>query len=225
MSKTLAELITILRFRGDLRNTVRFPDTNLGGELQAAFARGYAIVVKQNSGFFDTTANASTAAGTAFVALPVGPPVCWIVRAVDRLEGTDYVPVPRIGIKDRNRYGSTRGKPVAHRLTAQGIDLYPTPDAIYTLRVTYTPVAPTLDTTAREFYNSWEEYAISGALVRLYKNQGRDASIWERDLAAAELQIVEDAAQRDDSGPEYLNLHDGWSSDDADDVDRWRPGF
>jgi hypothetical protein len=225
MTKTLSEIISIVRFRGDLRNSVRFPDANLTTEIQAAFAEGYELVVQQNEGFFDQLANVSTAANTAFVALPAGPPVCWIVRAIDRLEGTDYVPVPRVGVKDRNKYGSTTGKPVAHRLTARGIDLYPTPDAVYTLRVTYTPAAPTLDTTAREFYNSWEEYTVFGALVRLYDNQGRDSSIWQKQLAAQADRIRRGADQRDASGPEYLNLREGWSSDDADDVDRWRPGF
>jgi hypothetical protein len=225
MTKTLAEITSIIRFRGDMRNTVRFPDANIATEAQAAFAEGYELVVQQNEGFYDTTANVTTSANTAFVALPAGPPVCWIVRAIDRLEGTDYVPVPRIGVKDRNKYGSTTGKPVAHRLTARGIDLYPTPDAVYTLRVTYTPVAPTLDTTAREFYNSWEEYTVFGALVRLYDNQGRDSSVWQKQLAAQADRIRRGADQRDASGPEYLNLREGWSNEDADDVDRWRPGF
>lgn len=226
MTKTLAELIAIVRFRGDMRNTIRFPDANLTTEIQAAFAEGYELVVQQNEGFYDTTGNVTTTANVAFVALPAGPPVCWIVRAIDRLENNNtYVPIPRIGVKDRNKYGTTTGKPTAHRLTARGIDLYPTPDAIYTLRVTYTPAAPTLDTTAREFYNSWEEYTINGALVRLYDNMGRDSSVWQKQLDRAAERIRRGADQRDGSGPEYLNLHEGWNDAGDEDPDRWRPGY
>lgn len=222
MTKTLAELITILRNRGDARNTVRFPDAYLTGELQAAFAEGYELIVEQNEGFFDTTGNVSTTANVAFVALPA---TTWIVRAVDRLENTDYVPLPRVGIKDRNRYGPTLGRPIAHRLTARGIDLYPTPDAVYTIRVTYTPVVPTLDSTAREYYNNWEEYTIFGALIRLYENQNRDASGWQKQLDRTAARMVKASSVRNASGPEYLNLRQGWSDDDEMDDDRWRPGF
>jgi hypothetical protein len=220
MTKTLAEIITIVRFRGDMRNSVRFPNADLTSEIQAAFAEGYELVVEQNSGFYDTTGNVVTVAGTAFSALPA---TAWVVRAVDRVDGTDFEPLPRVGVKDRNRYGTTRGRPVAHRLTARGIDLYPTPDAVYTLRVTYTPVAPTLSATATEFYNSWEEYTIFGALVRLYTNMGRDASEWQRQLDRQAQRIVRAASDRSSGGPEYLNLHDG--GDGGEDDDRWRPGF
>jgi hypothetical protein len=220
MTKTLAEIISIVRFRGDMRNTNRFPDSNLTTEIQAAFSEGYALVVQENSGFYDTSDTVTTTNAVAFVALP---PTTWITRAIDRQEGADFVPLPRIGIKDRNRYGTTPGRPTAHRLTARGIDLYPTPDAAYTLRVTYTPVAPTLDTTAREFYNSWEEYTISGALVRLYKNMGREATQWLQDLSAASARIKGEASERNSTGPELLNLHEGWEG--SEDLDRWRPGF
>lgn len=225
MTQTLAQIITLVRNRGDARSSIRFPDSYLTAEIQAAFAEGYELVVKQNAGFFDTIANVTTAADTAFVALPAGPPVCWIMRALDRVEGNDFIPMPRIGVKDRNRYGTNTGKPVAHRLTARGIDLYPTPDAVYTLRVTYTPAAPTLDSTAREFYSSWEEYTVFGALVRLFDGQGRDSSVWQKQLDRTTARIISSAAERNDTGPEYLNLRDGWDGDDFEDVDRWRPGF
>lgn len=221
MTATLAQILTGIRKRGNLTSTVRFPDDLLTPEAQAAFAEGYELIESVNSGFFDTTSTVTTTAGVAFVALPTGT---WIVRAVDRAEGVDFVPVPKAGVKDRNRYGSTRGRPCEHRLTARGIDLYPTPDATYTLRVTYTPVAPTLDTTAREFYNSWEEYTIYGALVRLYDNMERDSSKWQKQLDRQAARIIAAASRRDSSGPEYVNLHEG-RDDDDDHPDRWRPGY
>ena len=226
MTQTLATLLTTLRERGDARNTVRFPDSYLTKELQAAFASGYQLIVEQNSGFFDQFDTVSTVAHQAFVALPAGPPPCWLVRAVDVLIGTEYTPVTRIGIKDRLRYGSTEGRPVGRRLTARGIDLYPTPDQVYTLRVLNTPAAPTLDTTAREYYNGWEDYTLFKALTVLYKNQGRDASHWKEELAEARALVISGAAERDSSGPEYLNLREGVGTDyDGANDDAWRPGF
>ena len=223
-TKTLASIIAIIRFRGDMRNTVRFPDANLTTEIQAAFAEGYELVVQQNEGFYDTVDFVNTTAGVDFVPLPDG---AWILRAIDRVEGSTFVPVPRVGVKDRNRYGTTTGKPCAHRLTAHGIDLYPTPDAEYSLRVTYTPVAPTLGTEGINFYNSWEEYTVFGALVRLYDNQGRDSTLWQKQLAQQAARIMRGADQRNATGPELLNLREGYGFDGEsfDDIDRWRTGF
>lgn len=226
MTKTLAELITIVRNRGDVRNSVRFPDSYLTAELQAAFAEGYELIVEQNSGFFDEYVTLSTVAHQAFVALPSGPPPSWIVRAVDRQDTADFIPLPRIGIKDRQRYGTTEGRPAAHRLTARGIDLYPTPDQVYTLRVLHTPAAPTLDTTPREYYSSWEEYAVYGALVRLYNTQGRDPRQWQDQLNRTAARMIVAAGERDSSGPEYLNLREGPGGDSWDgELDAWRRGY
>lgn len=218
VTKTLADIIAIVRFRGDLRNTIRFPDANLTTEIQAAFAEWYELVVRTNEGYFDTRDIAITTSGSDFVALPDGT---WRVRAVDRLDGTDYVNVPRVGVKDRNRFGSRTGKPLGHRLTNRGIDLYPTPDAAYTLRITFTPVAPTLDTTARNFFNSWEEYTVFGALVRLYLNQNRDASQWQQQLQIQAARIIDSASERDSSGPEYIALHDHSPADEYDIPPTW----
>lgn len=210
MTKALADLITQVRERGDLRNVLRFTDAYVTKELQAAFAEGYQIVAKANEGYYDTETTTSTVANQAYVAAPAGS---WRILAVDRLEGTEYIPVHRAGVKDRNKFGAVTGPTELHRLTARGIDLYPTPDKVYTLRVIYIPVAPTLDTTQREFYNSWEEYSIYGALVRIYKSQNRDSSEWREGLAAAAALLVDGSDHRDSSGPEYLNLHEPGGAD------------
>lgn len=210
MTQTLASILAIVRFRGDLRNAIRFPDADLTKEIQGAFGEGYELVADTNEGYYDVTATLSTVAGTDFVALTTGT---WRVRAMDRLDGSDYLTMTRVGLKDRNRWGSARGKPEGYRLSARGAELFPTPDAIYTLRQIYTPVAPTLDSTAREFYNGWEEYTIYGALVRLYLNQNRDASEWERQLAMQRARLTSMAGERNASGPEYLNLFEGDGAD------------
>jgi hypothetical protein len=226
MTLVLTDLITLFRERGDMRNTVRFPDSYLTKELQRAFAAGYQLIVQQNSGFFDQFDNVSTVAHQAFVALPAGPPPAWIVRRIDRQDTADFIPLPRIGIKDIQRYGTTEGRPAAHRLTARGIDLYPTPDQVYTLRVLHTPAAPTLDTTPREYYNGWDDFTLFKALSVCFKNQGRDASAWRQELADATALVITGASERDSSGPEYLNLREGPGGDSWDDeLDAWRRGY
>lgn len=203
VTKTLAQLIAIVRNRGDLRNTNRFPDSVISPELQAAFGEGYELIADVNEAYFDTSATVITDPGAGSISLPTGT---WRVRAIDRLDGTEYVNLPRVGLKDRNRWGATAGKPEAHRLSAAGIELFPPPDTAYTLRVWYTPVAPTLDTTAREYYNGWEEYSIFGALLRLYEQQNRDAKEWQAQVDRQRERLTRAASERNASGPEYLNL-------------------
>ncbi len=204
MTQTLAQLITTVRNRGNLRNAIRFPDSVLTTDIQSAFGEFYALVVRSHQGFYDTDGTVVTVANQPYVALPTGT---WAIRAVDLLDGGEYVSLRKAGIKDRNRYGTaTRDKPVAYRPTARGIDLFPVPNAVYTIRITYVPVAPTLDTTAREFYNGWEEYAINGALIRLCGVQHTDASIWVRVITETEARITAEANEHATQEPEYLNL-------------------
>lgn len=214
-SRSLADINAVVRFRGDFRNTIRFPDANVNNEIQAAFGELHELVADNNEGYWDTTGTVTTTASTAFVALPAD---AWRVRGIDRLDGLDDIELQQIGIKDRNRFLAGADIPRAYRLTARGIDLYPTPDAVYTLRITYTPIAPTLS-AAREWYNGWEEFVVYGALLRLALNEERAADDWQRQLDAQRARIVRGASQRKAQEPEYLALRDG--SVGCDD-ERWR---
>lgn len=216
-TKTLSEIRSIVRSRGDMRNSNRFPNAVIDVEIQAAFSEGYELVADLNEGYFDTDDQVITVANQLYVALPVGT---WRIRAVDRLDGADYVPMRQVPIEARNRWGSSTGTPLAYIPTARGLDLFPTPDAAYTLRITYTPVAPTLDETSRNFYNAWDEFTVYGALVRLYEQQDRDASKWERSLEKQRARIVKGASGRKAAEPEYLDLRDG-SGNGLDDPHAW----
>jgi hypothetical protein len=216
VTQTLATIITTIRNRGNLRNTVRWPDSIIQVEAQAAFSELYGLVVQHHRGFYDTDTTVPTVANRAYVALPIGT---WALRAVDILDGTRYIPLAKDGIKDRNRRGSPTetAQPVAYRRTARGIDLFPVPNAVYALRITYTPVAPTLDTTPRDYYNGWEEYVIAGALLRIRGTQYTDSGTWQRLIAATEARIIAEASESNTQGPEYLNLFgDGEGIEDWD---------
>lgn len=215
-AKSLAEINAIVRFRGDFRSSVRFPDANVNTEIQAAFAELYEAVADTNEGYWDTSATVVTVASTAFVALPSD---AWRVRGIDRLDGSDYLELDQVGIADRNRFSITPGKPCAYRLTARGADLYPTPDAVYTLRVTYTPTAPVLS-ASREYFNNWDEYVTYGALLRLSLNSGRQTGEWQQQLDIQRARITRGASQRKAQEPEYLVLRDGFDEFDRD--ERWR---
>lgn len=212
---SLSDINATVRFRGGFRNAQRFPDANLNGEIQAAWKELYELIADTQQGYWDTKGTVPTVAAQDFVALPSD---AWRVRKISRLDGSDYIPMDQVGIDDADRYGSTRTRPYAYTLTARGADLYPTPDAVYTLRVIYTPIAPTLS-AAREYYNGWEEYVIYGALARLSQNEER-SSPWDTQLAFQRARILRGASERKAQEPEYLPLRDGLSDFDRD--ERWR---
>jgi len=207
-SFSLAQILAAVRYRGDFRDTIRHPDSSVTVEIQAAFAEFYELVAGVNEGYWDTIATLATVNGQGHVVLPSD---AWQVRGIDLLDGETFRQLDQISIADRNRYSTETDEPRAYRLTARGADLFPTPDAIYTLRVVYTPSAPVLG-AARDFYNGWEEYVIFGALVRLEMNEER-ANAWQGQLDRQAARINASASGRRSQEPEYIPLRIGHISD------------
>lgn len=216
LMKSLADIISIVRFRGDMRSSIRFPDANLTTEIQASWAELYQLIAQTNQGYFDTTDTIDTTAAVAFAPTPSG---AWAIRKISRLDGTTYVPMDQIGIDDVDSFPAT-GRPVAFRPSERGVDLYPTPDAVYTLRFIYTPLAPQLN-EAREFGNAWEEFVVYGALIRLAANSERNTADWERQLEKARVVITGGVSQRKAQEPDYIPIREmEWDETWRD--ERWR---
>jgi hypothetical protein len=206
----------MIRDRGDYSNTRKFTDTYLNTEIQTAFNRFWGIVEEAHQGWWDTEGSISTVASTAYVALPTDAKV---VKAIDRVEGSDHIPMDQVSLSERNRYGSSTGTPLAYRLSSRGAELYPTPNAIYSLRVMYTPKPATLDeSTAREWYDGWEDFIIAKVMIEL---RTRDRTISQDDFAKldmAEKALRASTSARRQQEPEYLALHE---HDDTDLYTDW----
>lgn len=207
---TLRETI---RNRGDYRNTRRFTSEYLNTEIQTAFGKFWQLVADAHEGHWDTQGNVSTVANQAYVALPSD---CWRVQGVDRLDGSDYREMSQVGLTERNRYGSATSEPVAYRTSARGLELLPTPNAIYTLRVMYTPVAPTLG-SAREWFNGWEDFVIETVLIELDTQVGKPVGERMKKLDDAIAVIKGGASKRRSQEPEYLALREYGGYDPFDD--------
>lgn len=135
------DLRAMVRDSGDYQNVRRFSNAFLNTILQRVFGGFWEAIADVHQGWWDTEGIITTVAAQGYLALPAD---CWRVQGIDRLEGSEYVPLAQIGISDRNRYGSGTGKPTAYRTSSRGVELYQTPDTVYTLRVSYTPKAPAL---------------------------------------------------------------------------------
>lgn len=201
-----ATLRSTIRLRGDYTNVRRFSNDYINTEIQTAFNHFWRIVDEAHQGWWDTQGTVPTVASTAYVALPSDAKV---VKGVDRLDGGEYIEMPQVGINDRNRFGVSTGKPVAHRLSSRGIELHPTPNAVYTIRVVYTPKPPTLDeSTAREWYDGWEDYIIEKVLMELDDRERKPLNDRMVKLEAAEKALRASSGQRRQSEPEYLVLRE-----------------
>lgn len=203
---SLEDIIKTIRFQGDYQNVRKFPNDMLTKIAQRAFDKYWQYVAKTHNGWWDTDGTIVTVANQRYAALL---PDVWSLRAVDRLDGSDYVEMTKVALSERNRYGATTGKPLSYRPSARGIEMFPTPDTVYTLRLTYTPKAPKLATSQpRDYYNGWEEYIIESVLLVLDGREKLPTDARERAIAAA-LEIVRDGAgEHAAQEPEYLRLHD-----------------
>lgn len=209
-----ATLRQTIRDRGDYTNTRRFSNTYLNKEIQTAFNHFWRIVDEAHQGWWDTDGTVPTVNAQAYVALPTEAKV---VKAIDRLNGSEYVELAQIQLGDRNRF-SGNNQPVAYRLSARGVELFPTPNGIYTLRVTYTPRPPTLDEdTAREWYDGWEDYVIEKVLYELADREGKPLQERLIKLDLAEKALRASSSARRQQEPEYLHLRETDGSDPYDD--------
>ena len=200
------KLRATIRSRGDYTNVRRFSDDYLNDEIQTSFNHFWRIVDEAHQGWWDTEDTVTTTSGTAYVAPPA---TAKVVKGVDRLDGGEYTDMVQIGVSDRNRWGSSTGTPVAYRLSARGIELYPTPNAVYTLRVTFTPKPPTLtESEAREWYDGWEDYVIEKTLFELDSREGKSLTDRMAKLEMAEKALRSSSGARRQQEPEYLVLRE-----------------
>lgn len=202
----LADLRQQIRFRGDYQNVRKFPNADIDNEIQRSFAELWELIANTHEGYWDTQIGAVTVANQAFIALPAD---CWRVQGIDRLDGSNYRELLQVNISERNRYGSTTDKPLAYRLTARGADVYPTPNAIYTMRVVYTPQAPTLaEGVDRDWFNGWEDYVIISTLLKLDEREQKPLQERMMRLEQIKQRIVSGATKRKQQEPEYLRLRE-----------------
>jgi hypothetical protein len=144
-----------------------------------------------------------------------------VLKGVDILVGGKYEELDQIGITDRNSFQSSPGRPVAFRTATGGaagrLLLFPTPSAVETLRIVYTPAFTELsaDGDTVQGWNSWDDYIVYATLLRCMDREQTDPAPTERRLAQIGARIVKAASKRRSSAPQHLVIH-GYELDDWD---------
>lgn len=205
-SFTLASIRSLVRLRGDVPAGRKFTNDYVNAEVQVSWADLHELIEETNEGFFDKTDTVTTTASTAYVALLSD---CWKVKAIDILDGGEWRELRQIGIGERNRYGVTADCPDAYRLTERGIDLFPTPNAAFTLRVTYArTVTPLSEATPVTMPNEWRDYVVWSAILRIATSEERPIGDYANLLEQAKIRINRAASKRRQQEPEYLILRE-----------------
>lgn len=211
---TLAAIRSLVRLRGDYLSSLTFTDAYLNLEIQAAWVELFELMDDVGEGWWDSQGTVSTSADTAYVA---APSTCKRVLGVDILEGGEYRELRQIGTGGRNKYGQSTGQPLAYRLSSRGIELFPTPNAVYTLRVTFSPICPALsEEDGIELYGL-HEYIVTAALLRLDQREERPLGERLAELERQRQRVIKAASKRKQQEPEYLNLRER----DGYDLDWW----
>lgn len=207
-SITLSTVRTAIRERGDFPLGKKFSNDFVDREAQAAWTALHRVVEEVHEGWFDKEAQASTVANQAYVPLAGALADVRRVKGIDLLDDGEWRPLNRLAIGARHRYGRAADEPDAYRLTERGIDLFPTPNAVYTLRVTYARKVVPLSAVAVEVDEEWQDFVIWKAIIAIAASQERATGEYEREMARAELAIRGGASGRDQQEPEYLVLRE-----------------
>lgn len=202
---TLASIRTTVRERADIPQSRKFTDAYVDAEIQTAWAELHELIEDENEGYWDKDTTVATVANQAYVALPAD---CWKVKGIDILDGGEYRELRQIQIGERNRYGSTTDEPDAYRLTERGADLFPTPNAVYTLRVTYARVVTPLSGSSVTVPNEWHDYVIWSTIIKISTSEERPTDGYETQLAKAVARITKGVSKRRQQEPEYLVLRE-----------------
>ena len=161
--------------------------TNLTAEIKLAILSAIEYYGKRRWWFNEESTTLVTVSSTAYVALPSD------FIEMDKLEitTTSTLPLNQTTINDMLEWRSTTstGEPSDYCLYQNRIELYPTPDAVYSLPIHYIKSLTVLaaDTDTNLWLTDMEELVRLHAKKDLYANKIRDTN------SAKDMQALEDS--------------------------------
>lgn len=208
---TLSTFRSRIRLLGDYSNSGVFTDAFLTDQVNEAIGEYSDLLDSVWEGYRDKTGTVATVASTATVALPAD---FLKARAVDILiDASRYVPLRQLQPGSAYGFDGTSGRPVGYLHVGANLELFPTPDAVYTIRLRYVPTATVLsaDGDSVDIPNGWEGFVIHTALLRLDEREQRDVGERLAIIDRFRQRIIAAAGDRNASGPEYLVVPgSGW---------------
>lgn len=172
----MARAVSLLAIRteivnqGGYKNSPVFTDTVLNLWINRAIAKVYDLVWQSGDDYYTSETTLLTVAGNDAIALPADFKKH---LGLGRQDDNRFSPLVRMPIQDWAKWEGDTGKPHHYRIQRGQLRLAPKPDAIYTLRMLYLPVAPQLvvDGDTFDSIDYFDELVIAEVLL---KCAGRD---------------------------------------------------
>lgn len=209
---TLATLIARVRQLGDYENSTVFTSAVITPWVNEAIGEYCDLLDEHFDGYRDTSGVANTIANVATVALPAD---FLKARAIDLLYSGSYTRLRRFqpGAQTLG-YDATKGRPVGYLHVGTNLELFPTPDAVYTVRLRYVPSAPVLvaDGDSIDVPNGWEAMIVHSALLRCDQREERPTSERLAAIDRARARIMRAADNRNVAEPVYIPFPDEGST-------------
>lgn len=201
-SFTRVALASRIRTVGDYASSLVFSATFLNDQINVAIGDYCDLLDEEFEGYRDKTGTVATVAGTATVALPSD---FLKARAVDVLDSGRYRPLHLFAIAQT--YGWDQQEiPRGYMHVGANLELFPTPNAVYTIRLRYVPTAPVLDDDSDtiDIPNGWEDWIIHAVLAVLDEREERDFGSRLAVCDRIRARVAKAAKTRNVAGPCYV---------------------
>lgn len=218
-ARTLAQLRTSVRLRGQYERSADITDAILTEFVNEAIAEVYDLIVGKYDDYY--TVLSPTFQFTAGVDTYPLPTAHYKLRKVEiQMDATRWRRLYPHAIEAAHLY-TTWGllsKSYRYRLQGQNLVFVPTPMAVETLRIYYIPVAPRLVNADDTFdgINNYEELVIQLALLRCKSREELPSDEIEREIQRLQMRILKASDARDAAEPFYLSSQGPGGAGDED---------
>lgn len=196
---TLGQLRDRAKSRSDMAASGFVSDVEWGYFLNASADELYDILIQKfGEGWAFATINTATVAGVPTILLPAN---FYRLIAIELLLNGQWIPLVRHQLSGLTASIVDTGRPREQFLAQGNIVLRPTPDAAYTVRVSYVPTRALMvvDADTLDGVSGWEEYVVVDAAIKALNKEESDSSALNYEKAAL-LSRIESAAERRDEG-------------------------
>jgi hypothetical protein len=208
--------ITLATFRSRIRTLGDYPgssgsvaptftDDFIDEQINDAVGQYCDLIDERWEGYRDTVTTMVTVANTATVSLPAN---FLKARAVDVLYDGRYISLTRLQIRQTYGNDAQTARPRGYLMRANVLELFPTPDAVYTIRLRYIPAASVLsdDADSIDIPNGWEGFIIHTALLKLDEREERPIGDRLAIIDRYRQRIISAAEDRNTAEPEYIPM-------------------
>ncbi len=223
-TKTLSELRTALKVRGDWENSADITTAVANDAINEAIAEVWDLLVDKWADYYATIGTLSYTTAAESIALPT---TFYKLRKLERLVSGTIATATAVYERLRPHdleasHQFARGADRHYRYRIQGASLYlaPWPSESGSIRIHYIPYATVLTMDADTFdgINGYESLVLQVALRILQHRQDLPTTDTERQIERLTARIRTAADARDAGEPFYLNPR---GPDGYDDSDEW----